>query len=83
MMIEDWEVGALYWKVVDDGASPDDAAQAVRHKFLEQICSPKNDTHFFVGTVLAHRQSWLVLGLFYPKKSVPLPAKDATLRLFD
>jgi hypothetical protein len=68
MMIEDWEVGALYWKCVDAGATPDEAARKVKHKFLDEICSPENDTYFYVGTVFAHPKSWVIVGAYYPKK---------------
>ena len=33
MMIEDWEVGALFWKLVDQGIDHKDAATKVREKF--------------------------------------------------
>jgi len=69
MMIEDWEVGALYWRCVDSGATPDEAASQVRHKFFDQICSSANDTHFYVGTVLAHPKSWVIVGTYYPRRS--------------
>jgi len=68
MMIEDWEAGALYWNCVDRGDSPTEAAAKVKQKFLDQMCSPKIDTHFFVGTVLAHG-TWVVIGVFWPPKS--------------
>ncbi|NOZ23112.1 MAG: hypothetical protein GXP25_18720 [Planctomycetes bacterium] len=68
MMIEDWEVGALFWRLVDQGESHEQAAQKVRHKFLKELCGPDKDTHFFVGTILAHPASWVVIGVFYPKK---------------
>jgi len=71
MMIADWEVGALYWRLVDRGMSPDGAAQAVRKKFFYDLCGPDKDTHFFVGTVSGFRRSWIVLGVFYPKKDPP------------
>ena len=67
MMIEDWEVGALYWKLVDGGRTPERAAEMVRDKFFHHLCAPSNDTHFFVGTVNRHPTSWVVIGLFYPK----------------
>jgi hypothetical protein len=66
MMIEDWEVGALFWNLVDKGANYQEAARKVRYKFFEDICGPQKDTHFFVGTVAAHPKSWVVLGTFYP-----------------
>lgn len=67
MMIEDWEVGALFWRLVDKGASHEEAAEKVRYKFLEDLCGPNKDTHFYVGTILAHPNTWVVIGVFYPK----------------
>lgn len=55
MMIEDWEVGALYWRCVDNGASPEEASTRVKEKFLQELCSADRNTHFYVGTVLAHQ----------------------------
>jgi len=67
MMNEDWELGALYWKLVDQGNTPNETAKKVREKFLDQMCGSSIDTHFFVGTVLAHPQSWVVIGVYWPK----------------
>ncbi len=67
MMIEDWEVGALFWKLVDQGATQPEAAEKVRRKFLDDLCGPTKDTHFYVGTILAHPTSWVVIGVFYPR----------------
>lgn len=69
-MIEDWEVGALYWNCVDRGATPDEAAKKVKQKFLDMICAPKRHTHFFVGTVLGYNQ-WVVIGTFWPVRPAP------------
>ena len=65
MMIEDWEIGALYWRMVDKGAAPQEAAQSVKAKFFDEICGSDKDTHFFVGTVLAHG-TWVIVGTFWP-----------------
>ncbi|HUU95727.1 MAG TPA: hypothetical protein VM487_08295 [Phycisphaerae bacterium] len=67
MMIEDWELGALFWRLVDKGASQEDACEKVREKFFGDLCGSDKDTHFYVGTVLAHPKSWVVIGVFYPK----------------
>lgn len=67
MMIEDWEAGALYWNCVDKGDSPAAAAAKVKQKFLDQMCAPEIDTHFFVGTVLGH-ETWVIIGVFWPRK---------------
>lgn len=69
MMIEDWEVGALYWNTVDTGASPEEAADVVRGKFLDELCSSDRETHFFTGTVLEFG-TWVIVGVFWPKKSL-------------
>ncbi len=67
MMIEDWEAGALYWNCVDKGDTADVAAAKVKQKFLTELCAPKIDTHFFVGTVLEHG-TWVIIGVFRPLK---------------
>lgn len=81
MMIEDWEVGALYWRNVDSGVAPNEAAGLVRIRFLDEICGPNRDTYFYVGTLLAHPKSWVVIGVFYPKK--PSSASSDEHTLFD
>lgn len=83
MMIEDWEVGALYWKLVDGGAGPDEAARSVREKFLGELCGVDRDTHFFVGTILAHPKTWIVIGVFWPKLPKPKPMSDDQGLLFE
>ena len=65
MMIEDWEVGALYWRLVDQGKTADEAASSVRQKFLNQMCGPERQTYFFVGTLLGFG-TWVVIGVFWP-----------------
>ena len=50
MTVEDWEVGALYWRLVDEGAGPEEAAEKVKQKFLGEICAPEKETYFYVGT---------------------------------
>ncbi len=67
MTVEDWEVGALYWRLVDQGAEPLEAAQHVKVKFLNELCSVERDTYFFVGTILQYPNSWIVIGVFWPK----------------
>ena len=52
MMIEDWEVGALFWRLVDQGRTHEEAAAEVKKKFLEDLCGPTKDTYFLVGTIL-------------------------------
>ena len=67
MMIEDWELGVLFLKQAERLGSDKAAAESVRHKFLDVLCSDKNDVRFFLGTVFPF-PSWIVLGVFYPPK---------------
>lgn len=83
MMIEDWEVGALFWRLVDQGLSHKDAADKVREKFLSELCGPDKDAHFFVGTILAHPKTWVVIGVFYPKVQPEKRKTDSGPSLFD
>jgi hypothetical protein len=69
MMIEDWELGALFWKLADNGDSHKKAAEKVRNKFLNEICGQDKDTHFFVGTILSYPKTWVIIGVFWPKQS--------------
>lgn len=66
-MIEDWELGVLWLNEVARLGDEDEAALSVRRKFLDEICSDKKDTLFFMGTVLPYN-TWIVLGVFWPPK---------------
>lgn len=66
-MIEDWELGVLYLKEEARLGNEEAAAQSVRHKYLNEICSPSRDTRFFMGTVFPHN-TWVVIGVFWPPK---------------
>ena len=84
MMIEDWEVGARFWRMVDQySMSYREAAEEVREHFLNSICGPDKDTRFYVGTILAHPRTWVVIGLFYPKKESQRKRPVVERTLFD
>ena len=68
LMIADWEIGQLFRYMRDKHGGEQVAIDKVKQKFLGQMCDEKIDTHFFVGTMLAHPKSWIVLGVFWPKK---------------
>ncbi len=66
-MITDWELGELYRKMRDKYRDEKFACEKVKEKFYGQICAADRDTHFFVGTILAHG-TWIVIGTFWPKR---------------
>ncbi len=65
-MIEDWELGVLFLKEVDRLRSEEKAAMSVKNKYLNELCSKDRDTKFFMGTTFPFN-SWVVVGVFYPK----------------
>jgi hypothetical protein len=67
--IYDWELVALQRSVHqrdDKGVE-----QAIRDKFWDLMCAPDRDTIFYVGNQQAHPQSFIVLGVVYPKRFKP------------
>jgi hypothetical protein len=50
MTNKDWEVGALYWRLMDEGMTPEGVASRVRQTFFDEICAATKETYFYVGT---------------------------------
>lgn len=72
MMIEDWEIGALYWNcLVRAGGDEQAALKLVKHKYLDEF--GEKDLYLFVGTTLRHhnrsRNPFVIIGVFYPPKT--------------
>ncbi len=73
MMIEDWEIGALFWKCLYQKDGDEQAAlELVKQKYLEEFAD--KDLHLFVGTTLKfHAMSapnpFVIIGVFYPPKT--------------
>jgi hypothetical protein len=68
MMIEDWEIGALYWRCIKEGSTPDDAVSKVRKKYFDEFRD--KDLHLFLGTTREWhgrgKNPFVVIGAFYP-----------------
>jgi hypothetical protein len=73
LMIEDWEIGALYWKcMATSGGDEQEALRLVRMKYEEEFLS-KCDITLFLGTTLEfHAKNapnpFLIIGVFYPRR---------------
>lgn len=73
MMIEDWEIGALYWNCLRRADGNEDVAlKKVQEKFYDTFAQ-KNDIYLFLGTTLQyHRRRmnnpFVIIGVFYPPK---------------
>jgi hypothetical protein len=62
----DWEFVAYQrqlWHL--DG---DQLAEALREKFLQQMCGEDRDVAFYVGNQAKRRQTFSILGVYYPRR---------------
>ncbi|MDK2838642.1 MAG: hypothetical protein PWQ83_177 [Thermosipho sp. (in: thermotogales)] len=73
-MIEDWEIGQLFWNCLKSSENENEALIKVKQKCMEELT--KRDLYFFLGaTQKFHsiaKNSFLIIGLFYPPKTVPM-----------
>jgi len=75
LMIEDWEVGALFWRQLKkyDG-NEEKACADVKKKYWNDFALTK-DLHFYLGTTQARhfrsRNPFLIIGTFHPKPVDP------------
>lgn len=82
MMIEDWEIGMLYFNCLK-GANGDEklAVQKVKEKYFDSFT--KRDLYFFLGTTLQHhrvsKNPFIIIGTFHP----PLIPDSGQISLFD
>lgn len=75
LMIEDWEIGQLYWNCLKV-RTPEQAVSAVRQKYLYDFANTK-DLHFFLGTTREWHQRapnpYVIIGTFHPPFQTQLP----------
>jgi len=73
MMIEDWEVGMLYWNCLARGVSERQACGAVRQRYFDDFAL-KKDLHLFLGTTIENHfrapNPFIIIGTFHPAHSV-------------
>jgi hypothetical protein len=71
-MIEDWEIGQLYWNCLKRANGNEVIALEQVRKKYEQIFLTKNDIYLFLGTTKRHhntsRNPFVIVGVFYPLK---------------
>ena len=80
LMIEDWEIGALYWNCLKSAEGDEEVAKRkVKEKYFDTFVNNR-DLYLFLGTTLkAHQRRWsnpfVIAGVFYPKKSSQIGIK--------
>ena len=71
MMIEDWEIGALYWNCLEKYKDERIAVQKVKQKYFDEF--KNKDLYLFLGTTkLFHNRGpnpFIIIGVFYPPKN--------------
>ncbi len=73
LMIEDWEIGQLYWNCLRSTEGDEKAAlKKVRMKYETEFINQK-DLYFFLGTTKQWHMRrapnpFVIIGVFYPKK---------------
>ena len=74
MMIEDWEIGQLYWNCLEKYEGDEDRAiKDVKKKYFDDFAKTK-DLYLFLGTTQLHhyvsRNPFIIIGTFHPKKEL-------------
>jgi len=75
LMIEDWEIGALYFNCLRTAEGNEAVAlQKVKEKYEDDFKNNK-DVYFFLGTtrqwhMRRAKNPFVIIGVFYPKKEV-------------
>lgn len=72
MMIEDWEIGQLYWNCLSRHEGDESkAVQDVKNKYFNDFAKTK-DLYLFLGTSQVHhftgKNPFMIIGTFHPKK---------------
>lgn len=71
MMIEDWEIGQLYWNcLARHEGNESNAVADVKKKYFDDFAKTK-DLHLFLGTSQLHhltsKNPFMIIGTFHPK----------------
>ncbi|WP_374950253.1 hypothetical protein [Mucilaginibacter sp.] len=85
LMIEDWEIGVLFFKCLRDYGSETLALEKVKQKYWDEFMS-KNDIYLFLGTTKTfHAKNapnpFVIIGVFYPPLNMSQPKLKPTPQL--
>ncbi|PJA04476.1 MAG: hypothetical protein COX71_11630 [Flavobacteriales bacterium CG_4_10_14_0_2_um_filter_35_18] len=75
LMIEDWEIGQLYWNCLKNANGNEELAlEKVREQYETNFINNK-DLYFFLGTTKEwhtrrSKNPFVIIGVFYPKKEM-------------
>lgn len=70
LMIEDWEIGQLFWNCLYRSGSEEKACELVKKKYIDDFAKTK-DLYIFLGTTkrfhFTGRNPFVIIGTFTPK----------------
>lgn len=70
LMIEDWEIGQLFWNCLNRSGSEEKACELVRQKYMDDFAKTK-DLYLFLGTTkrfhFTGKNPFVIIGTFTPK----------------
>ena len=73
MMIEDWEIGQLFWRQFQKYGDESKACEDVRKKYIDDFAKTK-DLYLFLGTTMVHHNTapnpFVIIGTFHPKPTI-------------
>ncbi len=73
LMVEDWEVGQLFWNCKKGAKNEKEALNKVKQKYFDDFVLNR-DLYFFVGTTRQFhgwgKNPFLIIGVFYPPKVI-------------
>ena len=71
LMIEDWEIGALYWNCLKDEQNEQKVIQKVKQKYFDEF--KEKDLYLFLGTTQKFHNiapnPFIIIGIFYPPRT--------------
>lgn len=66
--IIDWEIAQSFRSWRRRYRTTEELLEMIEKKWIATICAPGRDTYFYVGNQLRFRNSFMILGAFYPPK---------------
>ncbi|MFC8124808.1 hypothetical protein [Streptomyces sp. NPDC057302] len=69
MGLKDWEAGESYRKFLRQYGQRG-VEDKLRERWFERMFTPHRAVHCFVGNIAAHPKTFMLLGLFYPQRSI-------------
>lgn len=85
LMIEDWEIGMLYFNCLKKHGTEKEALEKVKQRYWTEFL--EKDIYFFLGTtkqwhMRRSNNPFVIIGVFYPPKNIVAPPVSIQYTLF-